>query len=449
MITRTVISSNLFPREANKSLIHASLPEVQLYAISAKKPFYHIVMKQISFRVKSGLLVAAFMTFSMYGKAQVKFESEEVKLEKLVPVTDGSVNMEFPFGKEGFDCSVPAQIEFFKAFIGQKILFYGKSYYHMYDYYTFPRAVKRQIIPLPQPITETFDKGQYTVNQVSTRMVYKVTPDAWPLVKMSKGNDWIASYNYNLRGNKWYKHFPSLSAKFNGGMMDDDFFNQFFTLKDVLTLEEADSLIAINAPQHPTQIPAVQKELEKLEKEKAKTGELTDEDDKALYAILKAIPSFYSMKIGKETVYSLTVDNGTVIDYTDNEITQRQYFRPVVFLMEDANGTEYLIYRKDQYATNSTHSYITENHLNYLKDIYVNQDFAQINSSGQIEGETFRCEDLVIYKGQLKAKCQSHKTQEEQYFNLKIWSQENDEGEEEAMWELKDDQLNDYQIVVL
>lgn len=421
----------------------------QPYAIPAKKPFYHIVMKQISFFFKGGLLIAAFMAFSMYGKAQVKFESEEVKLEKLVPVTDGSVNMDFPFGKEGFDCSVPAQIEFFKAFIGQKILFYGKSYYYIEDYYTFPRAVKRQIIPLPQPITETFDKGQYTVNQVSTRMVYKVTPDAWPLVKMSKGNDWIASYNYNLRGNKWYKHFPSLSAKFNGGMMDDDFFNQFFTLKDVLTLEEADSLIAINAPQHPTQIPAVQKELEKLEKEKAKTGELTDEDDKALYAILKAIPSFYSMKIGKETVYSLTVDNGTVIDYTDNEITQRQYFRPVVFLMEDTNGTEYLIYRKDQYATNSTHSYITENHLNYLKDIYVNQDFAQINSSGQIEGETFRCEDLVIYKGQLKAKCQSHKTQEEQYFNLKIWSQENDEGEEEAMWELKDDQLNDYQIVVL
>ena len=367
-------------------------------------------------------MIAAFMAFSMYGKAQVKFESKEVKLEKLVPVTDGSVNMEFPFGKEGFDCSVPAQIEFFKAFIGQKILFYGKSYYHIReDYYTFPRAVKRQIIPLPQPITETFDKGQYTVNQVSTRMPYKVDPSARPIVSMSKGNDWIASYNYNLRGNKWYKHFPSLSAKFNGGMMDDDFFNQFFTLKDVLTLEEADSLIAINAPQHPTQIPAVQKELEKLEKEKAKTGELTDEDDKALYAILKAIPSFYSMKIGKETVYSLTVDNGTVIDYTDNEIT-RQYFRPVVFLMEDANGTEYLIYRKDQYATNSTHSYITENHLNYLKDIYVNQDFAYVDdTSGQIEGETFRCEDLVIYEGELKAKCQSLKTQEIVYLDLWIY----------------------------
>ena len=141
------------------------MPEFQPYAIPAKKPFYHIVMKQISFFFKGGLLIAAFMAFSMYGKAQVQFESEEVKLEKLVPVTNGSVNMEFPFGKEGFDCSVPAQIEFFKAFIGQKILFYGKSYYRE-DYYTFPRAVKRQIIPLPQPITETFDKGQYTVNQV-------------------------------------------------------------------------------------------------------------------------------------------------------------------------------------------------------------------------------------------------------------------------------------------
>ena len=393
--------------------------------IPAKKPFYHIVMKQISFFFKGGLLIAAFMAFSMYGKAQVQFESEEVKLEKLVPVTDGSVNMEFPFGKEGFDCSVPAQIEFFKAFIGQKILFYGKSYYRMReDYYTFPRAVKRQIIPLPQPITETFDKGQYTVNQVSTRMPYKVNPSAQPIVRMSKGHDRIVSYNPKLMrlGSKWSKYFPSFSAKFTGCMNNDDFFNQFFTLKDVLTLEEADSLIAINAPQHLTQIPAVQKELEKLEKEKAKTGELTDEDDKALYAILKSIPSFYSMKIGKETVYSLTVDNGTVIDYTDNEITQRQYFRPVVFLMEDTNGTEYLIYRKDQYATNSTHSYITENHLNYLKDIYVNQDFADVDDTfGQIEGETFRCEDLVIYEGELKAKCQSHKTQEIVYLDLWIY----------------------------
>lgn len=409
-------------------------------------------MKQISYFIKSGLLLVAFMTFSVYGKAQVKFESKEVKLEKLVPVTDGSVNMEFPFGKEGFDCSVPAQIEFFKAFIGQKILFYGKSYYHIgEDYYTFPRAVKRQIIPLPQPITETFDKGQYTVNQVSARMPYKVDPSARPIVSMSKGHDRIVSYNPKLMslGNKWSKDFPSFSAEFTGCMNNDDFFNQFFTLKDVLTLEEADSLIAINAPRHPTQIPAVQKELEKLEKEKAKTGELTDEDDKALYAILKAIPSFYSMKIGKETVYSLTVDNGTVIDYTDNEITQRQYFRPVVFLMEDAKGTEYLIYRKDQYATNSNHSYITENYLNYLKDIYVNQDFARVDNFGQIEGETFRCEDLVIHEGGLKAKCQSHKTQEYQYLNLKIWHQENDEGEEETIWELKDDQLNNYQIVVL
>ena len=413
--------------------------------IPAKKPFYHIVMKQIAFFFKGGLLIAAFMAFSMYGKAQVQFESEEVKLEKLVPVTDGSVNMEFPFGKEGFDCSVPAQIEFFKAFIGQKILFYGKSYYRMReDYYTFPRAVKRQIIPLPQPITETFDKGQYTVNQVSTRMPYKVNPSAQPIVSMSKGTDWIASYNYNLRNNKWYKHFPSFSAKFTGCMNNDDFFNQFFTLKDVLTLEEADSLIAINAPQHPTQIPAVQKELEKLEKEKAKTGELTDEDDKALYTILKSIPSFYSMKIGKETVYSLTVDNGTVIDYTDNEITQRQYFRPVVFLMEDTNGTEYLIYRKDQYATNSTHSYITENHLNYLKDIYVNQDFANVDDRfGHIEGETFRCEDLVIYEGELKAKCQSHKTQEIKYLDLWIYS-----DSEKTNYFLKYDG-DRYQVVVL
>ena len=52
--------------------------------------------KQKSFLIRSGLLLAAFIAFSAYGKAQIKFESEEVKMEKFVPITDGSENMEFP-----------------------------------------------------------------------------------------------------------------------------------------------------------------------------------------------------------------------------------------------------------------------------------------------------------------------------------------------------------------
>lgn len=62
------------------------MPGFQPYTIPAKKPFYHIVMKQISFFVKSGLLLVAFMTFSGYGKAQISIENsadDKVEIKKL------------------------------------------------------------------------------------------------------------------------------------------------------------------------------------------------------------------------------------------------------------------------------------------------------------------------------------------------------------------------------
>lgn len=167
------------------------MPGFQPYTIPAKKPFYHIVMKQISFFVKSGLLLVAFMTFSGYGKAQIKFESgvgtgSAKKLEKFVPITDGTVNMGFPKGKlvptnkyelelenhrNKYDLSISAQIEFYKAFIGQKILFYG-NYLAASGYYTFPYAAKRKIVNLLKPATYTENGITYTVSKVSTRRAY-------------------------------------------------------------------------------------------------------------------------------------------------------------------------------------------------------------------------------------------------------------------------------------
>ena len=160
----------------------------------------------------------------------------------------------------------------------------------------------------------------------------------------------------------------------------------------------------------------VQKELQKLQKKKDKKGKLTDQDEQ-LYEILNRMPLFYSMRVGKETMYSETINNDTLIDFTKPD----DDYNPIVFLMEDVNGDEYLMYRKNNRPIKGYHPYITENHLNYLKDIYENQDFAQVDETfGQIEGETtFRCEKLLIIDEKLKAQCRCHQTQE--IVNLDLW----------------------------
>lgn len=209
----------------------------------------------------------------------------------------------------------------------------------------------------------------------------------------------------------------------------------------MLTKKEADKLSLVGEPQRPTaQLPMVQKELQKLQKKKDKKGKLEGKD-KQLYDILNNMPLFYSMEVGKETIYSETINNDTFIDFS----RPGENYDSIVFLMEDINGDEYLMYRSYSYPKEGCHPYITEKHLNYLKEIYENQDFAQVDDRfGHIEGETtFRCEELVIYNGELKAKCRCHQTQEILYLDLSIYY-----DSEETNYFLKYDG-DRYQIVVL
>lgn len=377
-------------------------------------------MKQKSFFIKSGLLLTAFIAFSGYGRAQ------GVNLEKFVPVTDGSVNMEFPYEQKApngkkYDRSLAAQIDYYKAFIGQKIQFYGNNSIPRGGYYTFPYASKRKTINLPEPATYTEDGITYAVNKVSTRMSYDgIDPFVFiekKLLPYSAISVELAYFNNRKAKLKWAKQeVPILTGKLSQGI-PIDFFNHFFVLKDVLTKKEADKLSLRGEPQRPTvQLPMVQKALQKLQKEKDKKGKLTGQDAE-LYKILNEMPLFYSMKMGKETMYSETINSDTFIDFTKPE----DDYNPIVFLMEDVNGDEYLMYRKNNRPLKGYHPYITENHLNYLKDIYENQDFAQVDETfGQIEGETtFRCEKLLIIDEKLKAQCRCHQTQE--IVNLDLW----------------------------
>ena len=245
---------------------------------------------------------------------------------------------------------------------------------------------------------------------------------------------------------KYGKEIPFLEAKIaisnDPEKMDKSIFNQFFVIKDVFTKEEADSLIRMSSTKRPiTYLPKIQKELEKLEKKKAKKGELEGKD-KTLYANLKNEPQYYSIKIGDETAYSQTVDNGTLIGSEYYKFLREGQiglgYSHIVWLMEDTNGTEYLIYIDRGRST-----YITENRINYLKGIYVNQDVARFCCSGQITGDVFRCEDLVIYRGDLRAKCRNLRTQEIEYFWLHYW-----QSGEEMIWQLEYDS-DRYDIVVL
>ena len=123
----------------------------------------------------------------------------------------------------------------------------------------------------------------------------------------------------------------------------------------------------------------------------------------------------------------------------------------VVFLMTDGNGTEYLIYTDGSFGAGGRYNeqvsygkYITEKYFNYLKEHYVNQDFAELGSDGQAVGSILRCEDLVIKDGNLVAKCRAHKTNETIYKILRPYGVTKS-GEKEELWELQDE----YVIVVL
>ena len=103
-------------------------------------------MRTIFFYIEKSLLIFILAILPYYATAQITFSNSEddIKVKKYIPVTDGTINMVRPHveiekgveyswsipahhvnKKNGvaYDWTIPAQIEFYKAFIGQKILF--------------------------------------------------------------------------------------------------------------------------------------------------------------------------------------------------------------------------------------------------------------------------------------------------------------------------------------
>ena len=346
------------------------MPGFQPYTIPAKKPFYHIVMKQISFLVKSGLLLVAFMTFSGYGKAQISIENsadDKVEIKKVTPKTDGSTNIYFPtdISRNDYDTSLDAQIEYYKAFIGQRILFYAGAIGF--------QPIKPHIIRLHQPFTQTFTgkenfigkkkKTTYTIRNVYTR------GDAIQSVYLNETS-------YGVEGNCTSK------------IKEEYYSKQFFTLVNVLTPWEADQILDDNS-MHPAELPLdMQKKLQKIKK---KMEGKRDWDELQSLSHL-----FITQTDDGETVFSQTVKGDTLIDEHRTYSISKEL---PIFLIANEHGEEYLV--SSERTWNWT-EYITENHLNYLKQQYVGYDFAKALIPSYTH---YRCVDIVLRDKKIVAKC--------------------------------------------
>lgn len=346
------------------------MPGFQPYTIPAKKPFYHIVMKQISFLVKSGLLLVAFMTFSGYGKAQISIENsadDKVEIKKVTPKTDGSTNIYFPtdISRNDYDTSLDAQIEYYKAFIGQRILFYAGAIGF--------QPIKPHIIRLHQPFTQTFTgkenfigkkkKTTYTIRNIYTR------GDAIQSVYLNETS-------YGVEGNCTSK------------IKEEYYSKQFFTLVNVLTPWEASQILDDNN-MHPAELPLdMQKKLQKIKK---KMEGKRDWDELQSLSHL-----FITQTDDGETVFSQTVKGDTLIDEHRTYSISKEL---PIFLIANEHGEEYLV--SSERTWNWT-EYITENHLNYLKQQYVGYDFAKALIPSYTH---YRCVDIVLRDKKIVAKC--------------------------------------------
>lgn len=389
--------------------------------------------------MRSGIVVFALALLPHFSQAQINFsysKDDEIR-EKYIPITDGTVNME-PIGKEGvkYDWSVSAQKEFYKAFIGQKILFYGCRTINDYWPNIFVRLVKNQVIDFPEKTNIntglldfgwSWHAGNYLLtdipHKIITHIPYDKEEECWITVNASYSRN---STIINLE----------LDWKF-----DENILNHFFTIKDILTKEEAQNLITenntVSSPQ--MRLPGVQKRLDKLGKKRLK-GKLKKEEEITEYEQLQNAPFYYLVEAdklkefkdwGKEEAYSQTLKGDTLIDFFDivfagyePPVTHWKDFNKhvpiwnnIVYLVADEKGTEYLIYH-NQLGYKEGGDYITENHLNYLKEQYVGQDFARLFDDGSPDGDILRCDELVIRDGSLKAKCHVHNTNEIKYFSL-------------------------------
>lgn len=396
-------------------------------------------MRTIFFYIEKSLLIFILAILPYYATAQITFSNSEddIKVKKYIPVTDGTINMVRPHveiekgveyswsipahhvnKKNGvaYDWTIPAQIEFYKAFIGQKILFYDiyllRSYNDNISYFDSnksklicARLAKQEVIDLPD---NTNFNGPGA--NIASKIIHKLSTHI-PYAKNASWDIYSECDAISVKRFTVSNDYIIIDSKISGEL-DVDMFKQFFLIKDVLSWEEAEKMLQGDIDnQAKVRPPKFQKRWEKLDKKRAE-GKLTKYDEKEEYERLQNKRLYYPITINEETVYSLTIKGDTLID--NNQVYEEPTV-PIVLLVEDNNGTEYLLYKYEY----SDVGYITENRLNYLKEQYIGQDFSRIDSfSGRPTGDVLRCDELVIRDNELMAKCHVHGSNKVRYLSL-------------------------------
>lgn len=375
-------------------------------------------MRTISF-IRKSILLSCVLCISNSINAQIAVENSTPEDDKVqyVYYTDGSSNFDFDRLWHDYN-NVEMQIDYCKAFIGQKILF-TKGGYGMY------------VLHATYQIKD-IEGGEYLLDFISQIPEYgkKTKLGSFPIHKFGtceigqaviseKGKYGWSDVLKNAKGKRIGTFGKNVACRFNIGTEDEKqkFFSQFLLIKGAYTEEEATRMIEESKEkllQGNTYLPYVQKQIKKWEK-KAQKGKLEGKELKAYQKFSSSSSSdwdntkYYKLLFNGKEYYAEYLKGDTLISMHDPTIPE-----VCCLLVEDNNGQEYFITID---RDNDRDGCITEKHFNHVKEQYVSQ-YVVRTYDGEVVGTTMKCEDIVLRDGRLQAKLKDVKTGEIDYVPL-------------------------------
>lgn len=389
-------------------------------------------MKTITF-IKSSVLSLLLATTGNSAWAQIKVEDSTPKDEKVeyVYYTDGSSNFDYDrLWKDKNNERM--QLDYCKAFIGQKILcFYLGDVQH--STYQIKDIEGGEFLVELSSKTEKGEKSSYPIHKIASckigqPMIYKTEDDA-----ISKyGRPWVPWHwqpcLYNKKGEVIWQYkestgWPYISSYyFPVTETKDDlekFSNQFLLIKGVYTIDEAGKLIQESMKEivpGKMCLPSLQKKLDKLEKKKLK-GKLSQDEIEAYETLITRENIWYKNIFNEEEYYAIDLKGDTLIEEYD-KLSTPSTGSQICLLVEDNQGQEYFITFRDGSGC------ITEKHFAHVREQYVSQYVTKTYHgevtypNGKRVGPTMKCEDIVLRNHKLQAKLRDVQTDEISYVEL-------------------------------
>lgn len=343
--------------------------------------------------------------------AQITVENstpEDNKIE-YVYYTDGSSN--FDFARLWYDSKNPdMQIDYCKAFIGQKILCIkpGDAYFTYQIKDVEGGEFMLDLAPGGKQSIEKFPVHKIATNCIIQPQISKTDNnsdwwDRWSEAFRDENGIRIGDYMINSRC-----YIPN-----NNYNVDESskFFSQFFLIKGAYTYAEVARMIQESRDKllsGKVYFPVIQKQISKLEKKKQKGKRLKPNELKMYQELIKS-DKYYKIQLNEKEYYSKGLKGDTLI-------FESPLSGGIYLLVEDNKGQEYFITFKDGSGC------ITEKHFNRIKEQYVSQYVVE-TYDGEVVGTTMKCEDIVLRDQALQAKLKDVKTGEISYVPLSyMWS---------------------------